>query len=145
MSPKPPFLKVTRSALQRAWADRLDAEDARRAEAIADIHGLPNTLARILAGRGAEVTNTADFLEPRLKSAMPDPHVMVDAERAIARLAEAVRLREPVAIFGDYDVDGACSAALLGRLSSPFRAQPLIHIPDRLTKAMARIPRPFAA
>ncbi len=134
MNPKPPFLKVTRSALQRAWADRLDAEGARRAEAIADTHGLPNTLARILAGRGAEVTNTADFLEPRLKSAMPDPHVMVDAESAIARLAKAIRLREPIAIFGDYDVDGACSAALLAGYLRHFGLRPLIHIPDRLTE-----------
>ncbi|MFY8155430.1 MAG: DHH family phosphoesterase, partial [Rhabdaerophilum sp.] len=134
MSPKPPFLKVTRSALQRAWADRLDAEGARRAEAIADIHGLPNTLARILAGRGAEVTNTLDFLEPRLKSAMPDPLVMLDAERAIARLAEAIVSREPIAIFGDYDVDGACSAALLGGYLRHFGLRPFIHIPDRLTE-----------
>lgn len=134
MSPKPPFLKVTRSALQRAWTDRLDAEGARRAEAIADIHGLPVTLARILAGRGAEVTNTADFLEPRLKSAMPDPLVMIDAERAIVRLADAIRLREQIAIFGDYDVDGACSAALLGGYLRHFGLRPFIHIPDRLTE-----------
>ncbi|MCA3599163.1 MAG: single-stranded-DNA-specific exonuclease RecJ [Methylobacterium sp.] len=131
---KPPFLKVTRSALQRAWVDRLDAEAARRAEAIADIHGLPNTLARILAGRGAEVTNTLDFLEPRVKSAMPDPLVMIDAERAIARLADAIASREPIAIFGDYDVDGACSAALLGGYLRHFGLRPLIHIPDRLTE-----------
>lgn len=134
MNHRPPFLKVTRSALQRAWADRLDAEGARRAEAIADIHGLPNTLARILAGRGAEVTNTLDFLEPRLKSAMPDPLVMLDAERAIARLAEAIVSREPIAIFGDYDVDGACSAALLGGYLRHFGLRPFIHIPDRLTE-----------
>ncbi|MCA3611525.1 MAG: single-stranded-DNA-specific exonuclease RecJ [Methylobacterium sp.] len=131
---KPPFLKVARSALQRAWVDRLDAEGARRAEAIADIHGLPNTLARILAGRGAEVTNTLDFLEPRVKSAMPDPLVMIDAERAIARLADAIASREPIAIFGDYDVDGACSAALLGGYLRHFGLRPLIHIPDRLTE-----------
>lgn len=134
MSPKPPFLKVARSALQRGWVDRLDAEAARRAEAIADTHGLPVTLARILAGRGAEVTNTLDFLEPRLKSVMPDPLVMVDAERAIARLADAIRLREPIAIFGDYDVDGACSAALLGGYLRHFGLRPFIHIPDRLTE-----------
>lgn len=134
MNHRPPFLKVTRSALQRAWADRLDVEGARRAEAIADTHGLPNTLARLLAGRGAEVTNTADFLEPRLKSAMPDPLVMVDAERAIARLADAVRRREPIAIFGDYDVDGACSAALLAGYLRHFGLRPFIHIPDRLTE-----------
>ncbi|MBN8535360.1 MAG: single-stranded-DNA-specific exonuclease RecJ [Rhizobiales bacterium] len=134
MIAKPPFLKVGRSALQRRWADRLDAEGARRAEAIAGTHGLSNTLARILAGRGVEVTNTADFLEPRLKNAMPDPSVMVDADRAIARLAQAIRARESIAIFGDYDVDGACSAALLAGYLRVFGLRPLIHIPDRLTE-----------
>lgn len=134
MSAKPAFLKVSQSALQRRWADRLDAEGARRAEAIADTHGLSNTLARILAGRGVEVTNTADFLEPRLKTAMPDPSVMIDADKAIARLAEAIQKRESIAIFGDYDVDGACSAALLAAYLRSLGLRPFIHIPDRLTE-----------
>jgi single-stranded-DNA-specific exonuclease len=131
---RPNYLGITRSALQRRWADRLDAEAARRAEAIADTHGLPNTLARILAGRGVEVTTTADFLEPRLKTAMPDPSVMIDADKAIARLAGAIRSRESIAIFGDYDVDGACSAALLAGYLRAFGLRPMIHIPDRLTE-----------
>jgi single-stranded-DNA-specific exonuclease len=65
---------------------------------------------------------------------MPDPLVMIDAERAIARLADAIASREPIAIFGDYDVDGACSAALLGGYLRHFGLRPFIHIPDRLTE-----------
>lgn len=134
MSAKPSFLKVARSALQRRWADRLDAEGARRAETIASTHGLSSTFARILAGRGVEVTTTADFLEPRLRNAMPDPSVMIDADKAIERLAQAIRSQETVAIFGDYDVDGACSAALLAGYLRAFGLRPFIHIPDRLTE-----------
>jgi single-stranded-DNA-specific exonuclease len=128
------FLGVLRSALQRRWRDRLDAPAARIAEAIGATHGLSHTLSRILAARGAEVTTTADFLEPRLKSAMPDPSVMVEADKAIARLAQAIRRAESIAIFGDYDVDGACSAALLAGYLRHFGLRPLIHIPDRLTE-----------
>lgn len=130
----PAFLKVTRSALQRRWRDRLDASAARMAEAIASTHGLSSTLARVLAGRGADVTTTPDFLEPRLRAAMPDPSVMVDADKAIARLAQAISRRETIAVFGDYDVDGACSAALLGGYLRHFGLRPFIHIPDRLTE-----------
>lgn len=134
MSTPEAFLKVTRSALQRRWRDRLDAEGARRAEAIAATHALPVTLARILAARGADVASTPEFMEPRLKTAMPDPSVMIDADKAIARLAEAIRTRESIAIFGDYDVDGACSAALLAGYLHHFGLRPFIHIPDRLTE-----------
>lgn len=134
MSAAQPFLKVNRSALQRRWADRLDADGARRAEAIASTHGLSSTLARILAGRGVEVTTTADFLEPRLRNAMPDPSVMIDADKAVERLVRAIKTRETIAIFGDYDVDGACSAALLAGYLRAFGLRPFIHIPDRLTE-----------
>ena len=128
------FLNVSRSALQRRWADRLDASAARIAEAIAATHGLSSTLGRILAGRGADVVSTPDILTPRLRNALPDPSVLVDADRAIARLAKAIRLGEEVAIFGDYDVDGACSAALLGGYLRAMGLNPALHIPDRLTE-----------
>lgn len=128
------YLDVTRSALQRRWRDRLDAPAARMAEAIASTHGLSSTLARILAARGADVTTTPDFLEPRLKTAMPDPSVMIEADKAITRIAEAIKTRESIAIFGDYDVDGACSAALLAGYLRAFGLRPFIHIPDRLTE-----------
>lgn len=65
---------------------------------------------------------------------MPDPSVMIDADKAIERLAQAIRSQETVAIFGDYDVDGACSAALLAGYLRAFGLRPFIHIPDRLTE-----------
>lgn len=128
------FLDVTRSSLGRRWRDRLDAKAAREAEAIAATHGLPMTLARVLAGRGVSVLDVDRFLSPRLRDLLPDPEVMIDCACAVERLATAIETRESVAIFGDYDVDGACSAALLASALRSYGLDPLIHIPDRLTE-----------
>lgn len=134
MSLNPPraFLGVTRSALGRPWRDRLDAAGLGRAEALAQLEGIPDILARLLAGRGVEPNEAATFLEPKLRDLLPDPGTLIDMGPASERLARAVATRERVAIFGDYDVDGACSAALLAGFLSAGGAQPRIHIPDRL-------------
>lgn len=128
------YLGVMRSALGRRWQDRLTPELAREAQAIGAAQGLSEVLARVIAGRGATIDNAAPFLEPRLREAMPDPSVLVDLDRAVERLAVAIRNGEQIAIFGDYDVDGACSAALLGSYLRHFGLDPLIHIPDRITE-----------
>src|SRR5580658_1955235 len=72
------------------------------------------------------------FLDPTIKRAMPDPHVLAGMREAAGRIADAVARGETVAIFGDYDVDGATSAALLARFLRHAGLDPLIHIPDRL-------------
>jgi single-stranded-DNA-specific exonuclease len=102
--------------------------------AIAQTHGVPDVLARVLAGRGIAVGDTPAFLAPRLRELMPDPHTLTDMEAAAARLADAVERRETVAIFGDYDVDGACSAALLAEYLAGCGLPYIIHIPDRITE-----------
>jgi single-stranded-DNA-specific exonuclease len=126
------FLGVTRSALGRPWRDRLDAAGLGRAEALAQLEGIPDILARLLAGRGVEPADAARFLEPRLRDLLPDPAALTDMAPAAARLAQAAIGHEHVAIFGDYDVDGACSAALLAGYLAQAGARPRIHIPDRL-------------
>ncbi|MFA6967100.1 single-stranded-DNA-specific exonuclease RecJ [Bosea sp. (in: a-proteobacteria)] len=126
------FLGVTRSAMGRPWRDRLDAAGLGRAEALSQIEGIPDILARLLAGRGVEPNEAALYLEPKLRDLLPDPATLVGMEAAATRLARAVTSREQVAIFGDYDVDGACSAALLAGFLSEAGARPRIHIPDRL-------------
>src|SRR5580693_1595971 len=126
------FLGVESSATGRAWRDRLDARGAARALAIAQRHGLPELLARILAGRNVEVDAVEAFLDPTIKRSMPDPNVLTAMPEAAARIADAVARGETVAIFGDYDVDGATSAALLARFLRHAGLEPLIHIPDRL-------------
>src|SRR5262245_9268315 len=127
------FLGVERSACGRAWRDRLDERAAARALAIAQRHDdVPELLARILAGRGVEVDAVASFLDPTVRALMPDPDTLAGMRDAATRLADAVTCGETVAILGDYDVDGATSAATLGRYLHHCGLRPLVHIPDRL-------------
>ena len=127
-----PVLGVTRSALGRAWLDRCDPMAATIATAIAQGHGVPDVLARVLAGRGVAVHEVPGFLAPKLRDLLPDPHQLRGMQDAASRLADAVLAGEIVAIFGDYDVDGACSAALLAEYLRACGTPYLIHIPDRI-------------
>jgi len=129
-----PFLGVTQSALGRLWVERCSAAQSAIALAIAQTHGVPDILARVLAGRGVGIHETEGFLNPRLRDLMPDPHELTGMEAAANRLADAVMRAEKVAIFGDYDVDGACSAALLAEYLRACGVTYAIHIPDRITE-----------
>jgi single-stranded-DNA-specific exonuclease len=126
------FLGVENSATGRAWRDRLDERGAARALAIAQRHEVPELLARILAGRNVEAEAVEAFLDPTIKGSMPDPNVLTAMPAAAMRIADAVTRGESVAIFGDYDVDGATSAAVLARFLRHGGVEPIIHIPDRL-------------
>jgi single-stranded-DNA-specific exonuclease len=126
------FLGVENSATGRAWRNRLDERGAARALAIAQRHDLPELLARILAGRNVEVDAVEAFLDPTIKRSMPDPNVLTAMPEASERIADAIGRGETIAVFGDYDVDGATSAALLVRFLRHCGIEPLVHIPDRL-------------
>ena len=126
------ILGVERSFLGRPWRKRLDQEGEARARAIAQIHGTGDLLARVLAGRGVVPADAADYLAPSLRKLLPDPYCLTDMEAAAGRIAEAIRRGETIAVFGDYDVDGACSAALLDDYCRACGTPCLIHIPDRI-------------
>jgi single-stranded-DNA-specific exonuclease len=126
------FLGVGQSLTGRAWRDRLDARGSALALAIAQRHGLDELLARVLAGRNVEVDNVEDYLDPTIKRLLPDPHTLTGMQAASNRVADAVIGGESVAIFGDYDVDGATAAALLCRYLRACGLDPIIHIPDRI-------------
>jgi single-stranded-DNA-specific exonuclease len=126
------FLGVERSLTGRAWRDRLDDRGSARALAIAQRHGLDELLARIVAGRNVDVEQVESFLDPTIKRLMPDPHTITDMAAASARIADAIMSGETVAIFGDYDVDGATASALLCRYLRHCGLDPIIHIPDRI-------------
>lgn len=127
-----PFLGVAQSATGRMWRDRLDARGAAQALAIAQRYDLPEMLARVIAGRGIDIDAVEDFLDPTIRKLLPDPHTVTAMETGAARIADAIANREKVAIFGDYDVDGATSSALLAWYLRHAGLDPLIHIPDRL-------------
>lgn len=128
----PAFLGVSHSATGKLWRDRLDPRGAARALAIVQRYQLPEMLARIIAGRGIELDAVDDFLDPTIRKLMPDPYTVTQMEAAAKRIADAAVRREQVAIFGDYDVDGATSAALLAWHLRHCGLDPLIHIPDRI-------------
>jgi len=126
------FLGVERSVCGRPWRDRLDEHGNARALMMAQRHGLPELLARIIAGRGIEVDDVEAYLDPTVRRLMPDPHALAGMEAAALRLADAVMRGESVAIFGDYDVDGATSTALLASFLRMTGLAPIFHIPDRI-------------
>src|ERR1700741_3882703 len=126
------FLGVERSVCGGAGRDRLDERSATRALAIVQRHGIPELLARILAGRGVEIDAVEAFLDPSIRRLMPDPHVVTGMETAAARIAEAVGRGERIAVFGDYDVDGAPSGGAFARFLHHAGIKPDLYIPDRL-------------
>ncbi len=126
------FLGVTSSARGYAWRERLQPGQKLIADAIAQRHGLPELLGRMLAARGVGLDGVETFLDPTLKALMPDPSVLQGMDRAAERLAQAVTKRQPVAIFGDYDVDGACSSAQMKRFLDHHGVPARIYIPDRI-------------
>ncbi|WP_315755562.1 MULTISPECIES: single-stranded-DNA-specific exonuclease RecJ [unclassified Bradyrhizobium] len=126
------FLGVRLSLTNKLWRDRLDARGAARALAMVQRYQLPEMLARVLAGREVELDQVNDFLDPTIRKLMPDPFTVTQMEAAAQRIADAAVKGETVAIFGDYDVDGATSAALLAWHLRHCGLDPLIHIPDRI-------------
>ncbi|MDD9910289.1 MAG: single-stranded-DNA-specific exonuclease RecJ [Ahrensia sp.] len=126
------FLNVRRSVLGRRWSDRLGRAEAGQAEKMAQAYRIAELLARILAARGVQADDAVSFLNPTLRDLMPDPATLTDMDAAAARIASAITDREHVAIFGDYDVDGATSSALLAKYLRAFGLTASIHIPDRI-------------
>lgn len=126
------FLGVAQSVRGNRWQERLPSAQRALATAIAQQFGLPDLMGRVLAARGIGLDEVEVFLDPSLKSLMPDPSTLRDMDRCAARLADAIERADPVAIFGDYDVDGACSSALMARFLVHHGAPARIYIPDRI-------------
>lgn len=119
-----------RSALGRRW--QLAPYDERHAAALAQQFELPDVIARLLSSRGIALENAESFLSPSLRDQLPDPFRLLDMEKAATRFAEAVMNGEAITIFGDYDVDGATSTALLTRFFRSVGANVRFYIPDRI-------------
>ena len=121
---------VDRSICGRRW--RLRAADGLEGQAVAERLALPEIVGRLLAQRGIDHNDAPGFLAPRLREQLPDPSHLRDMEVAAARLVHAVREGETIAVFGDYDVDGATSAALLLRFFAAVGGRTRVYVPDRL-------------
>ena len=121
---------VARSFAGRRWL--LKSADAEIESALRRDYS--PVLARLLALRGLGPDEAADYLAPKLKNLLPDPFVLKDMEAAVARVAAALVAGERIAVFGDYDVDGSASAALLSDFLTAVGAPARIYIPDRMTE-----------
>ncbi|NAZ36568.1 single-stranded-DNA-specific exonuclease RecJ [Rubellimicrobium sp. CFH 75288] len=125
------FLDVSCSLTGRRWIGPSFEED-RLAEAVAREAGVDRAVALTLARRGVGPAEAAAFLDPKLRDLLPDPLRLRDMDRAAARLLAAVRSQERVAVFADYDVDGAASAALLLTWLRALGSEATLYVPDRL-------------
>jgi len=121
---------VARSFTGRRW--RLAAGDDAAAEKLAREANISAALARLLLARGIGAADVADYLNPTLKRFLPEPLTLKDMDKAVARVQRALEAGERIAVWGDYDVDGSTSAALLHEFFSALGAPPRIYIPDRM-------------
>jgi len=123
-------LNVACSFSGRRW--RFRETDEAAAREISSQTGVSPALANLLQTRNVRPAEVADYLNPTLKRLLPEPFLLTDMQRAVARAVQALVEGETIAVFGDYDVDGSCSAALLHDFFSALRRPSLLYIPDRL-------------
>jgi single-stranded-DNA-specific exonuclease len=116
-------LNVERSVSGQPWRWRRSGEAGLTPDALVD---------ELLLARGVPREDLARHRSPTIRDFLPDPSCFKDMDKGAKRLADAVQAGESVAIFGDYDVDGATSAALLVLLLRRLGAEPMVYIPDRL-------------
>lgn len=119
-----------RSVLGKCWA--LREVDWRDATTLAQKYALPDVIARLLVGRNIPDEEIESFLEPTLKAYLSDPFQLKDMDQAVSRVIAALQDNEKIALFGDYDVDGATSSALLRNFLQALGVQVRIYIPDRI-------------
>ena len=125
------FLGVEASLTGRRWTGP-SVEAERLSEAMAQQTGLPLPLARLLAARGVAPEEAGRFLDPQIRDLLPDPRGLRDMERAARRFLDAVRARQRIAVFADYDVDGGASAALLLTWLRDMGLPATLYIPNRI-------------
>ena len=138
------FLNVEASILGRRWVGP-SVEQDRLAEAMAQATPLPLALCHTLVRRGVAPADTAAYLAPSLRDLLPDPLVLKDMDRASARLVAALRARQRIAVFADYDVDGGASAALLLIWLRALGHRATLYIPDRIDEGYGPNPPAMAA
>jgi single-stranded-DNA-specific exonuclease len=126
------FLDVARSVSGRRWVPRL--EDERLAEAISQRYELPEILGRVMAARGVALDDAEAFLNPTIRSLMPQPSALRDMEKGAQRIADAIIARTKIGIITDYDVDGVSSGAIFKLFLKCVGSDAIIHVPDRLTE-----------
>ena len=114
----------------RRWT--VKGTDERLAMAISQRLKVPEIVGGVLARRGIELEDAENFLDPKIKTHLPDPLHLLDMEKAATRISDAIINDELIAVFGDYDVDGATSSALLKMFIGAAGGRVIVYIPDRI-------------
>ena len=134
---------VAKSFTGRRWS--LAAVDAKTETALKQDAGLSPVLAHLLAARCIDAAGAYDYLNPTLKKLMPDPSVLAEMDKEVARVSAALEQGQRIAVFGDYDVDGSVSSALLAEFFSTIGQPPRIYIPDRMSEGYGPSAAAFTA
>ena len=95
---------------------------------------LSETISKLIAIRKIKISDVNLFLKPKIKNLIPDPFILKDMNKAVSRTTESIKKEDKIGIFGDYDVDGATSSALLGNFFKSIGLDVEIYIPDRKTE-----------
>ena len=95
---------------------------------------LDEITAKLLVLRNIKIEDIKSFLSPSIKNFLPDPNNLLDMEKSSLRTLKAINNKEKIGVFGDYDVDGASSTALLGKYFEALKLKYEIYIPDRKTE-----------
>ena len=126
------FFGINNSLLKNSWIK--NNPDTKLSLHISQKFSLTNCIANILALRVNGINEIKNFLEPNLDYYLPDPTIFNDLKKAADRVFRAVKEKEKITIFGDYDVDGLSSIVLLRKFLSYFDVDTYSYIPDRITE-----------
>ena len=129
---------VARSFSGRRWLFRGGDEAAARK--LADAINISGTLARLLTARGVTEASAGDYLNPTLRNLLPEPRSLKDMDAAVTRVVAAIEAGEKIAVFGDYDVDGSTSAALVCEFLAHLGIAARVYIPDRMSEGYGPSP-----
>lgn len=138
-----PFLQVSSSVRSARWQER--SFEPLTALKLRQSHSVSEVVARVLAGRGQTYETAGLFLDPTLKNSLPDPDHLKDMRIGVARVIQALDRGENIAVFGDYDVDGATSSALLYRFFEMIGVPLMVYIPDRVAEGYGPNAAAFSA
>lgn len=123
---------VSKSVLGKYWF--ATPYDEAFVSELSRTYGVSDFLSRMISGRVSSLDHAGKYLDPKIKSLLPDPFHLKDMDLAVERLIKAISLREKICIFADYDVDGATSSALIKNVLRQIRIDSDIYVPDRIAE-----------
>ena len=123
---------IDNSVSGKDWISKNYSEE--KLNFLKDNFNLSEILSKLLAIRNIKLEDVKVFLNPKIKNLIPNPFILKDMDKAVARSVKAINEKQKIGIFGDYDVDGATSTAILGNYFKEIGQKVEIYIPDRKTE-----------